>query len=159
MLMTWSEVSRGVPRSPNRHLDQFRVLRQFEIGRLQIQFNGFPDVGARFLLGFASRRAAGEFGAHRRVVAGLGIVFQNDSKRHSNSIGQRDAADRCSPTHITHTSPLPRHAATGGIRAGSCEYPSLAYTGVEIGYREKKPRWDTPADRSDRKTVHLERSC
>ena len=90
--MTWSEVSRGVPRSPNRHLDQFRVLRQFEIGGLEVQFNGFSDVCARFLLGFACGRATGEFGAHRRVVAGLGIVFQNDSERHSNSIGQRDAA-------------------------------------------------------------------
>jgi hypothetical protein len=59
MLMTWSEVMRGVPRSPNRHVDQFRVLRQLEIGGLQIQFNGFSDVGARFLLGFAGRRATG----------------------------------------------------------------------------------------------------
>ena len=90
MPITWSEVSRGVPRSPNRHLDQFRVLRQFEIGGLQIQFNGFSNVGAGLLLGFASGRATGEFGAYRRVVAGLGIMFQNDSERHSNSIGQRE---------------------------------------------------------------------
>ena len=112
-MITWSEVSRGVPRSPNRHLDHFRVLRQFEIGRLQLQFNGFPDVCERFLFGFASRRATGEFGAHRRVVAGHGIMFQNDSERHSNSIGQRDAADHPNPRSVrrpcpsTRTSPLP----------------------------------------------------
>jgi hypothetical protein len=92
MLITWSEVSRGVPRSPNRHLDQFRVLGQFEIGGLQIQFNGFSDVRAGLLLGFARGRATGEFWAHGRVVTGLGIMFQNDSERHFNSIGQRDVS-------------------------------------------------------------------
>lgn len=84
--MTWSEVSRGVPRSPNRHLDLLRIFRQFDIAGRQIKSDGFPDVGAGFLLCFTSRRAAGEFGAHSRVVTGLGIVFQNDSERHSNSI-------------------------------------------------------------------------
>ena len=52
--LTGSELSRGVPRSPNRHLDQLRVPGQFEIAGRQIQFKGFPDVCAGFLLGFAS---------------------------------------------------------------------------------------------------------
>ena len=86
MLVTWLEVSRGVRRPPNRHLDQFRIFRQFNIARRQIQSDSFADVCAGFLFGFTSSRTAGEFGAHSRVVTGLGIEFQNDSELHSNSI-------------------------------------------------------------------------
>jgi hypothetical protein len=85
--MTSLEVSRGVPRSPNGHLDQLRVFRQFQIAGRQIELNGFSNVYPRFLLGFSSRRATGKFGANRRVVTGLEIMFQDDSERHSNSIG------------------------------------------------------------------------
>ena len=51
--LTGSELRRDVPRSPNRHLDQLGVPWQFEIAGRQIQFTGFPDVCAGFLLGFA----------------------------------------------------------------------------------------------------------
>ena len=88
MSITWSEVSRGVPRSPNRHLGQFRILRQVDVARRKVELNSFSDVRAGFRLGFTSRRTAGEFGAHRRVVTGLGILFQDDSERHTNSIWQ-----------------------------------------------------------------------
>jgi 4-amino-4-deoxy-L-arabinose transferase-like glycosyltransferase len=54
---------------------------------LVIMFNGFSDVCAGFILSCASRRAPGEFGAHRRVITSLGIVFQHHSERHTNSIG------------------------------------------------------------------------
>jgi len=87
MSITWSEVSRGVPRSPNRHLGQLCIFGQFEIAGCKVECDGFSDVRAGFVLGFASRRAAGKFRAHRRVVTGLGITFQNDSERHTNSIG------------------------------------------------------------------------
>jgi hypothetical protein len=45
-------------------------------------------IFAGYLLSFASGRATGEFGAHRRVVTGLGIMFENDSERHRYRIGQ-----------------------------------------------------------------------
>jgi len=99
MLITWSEVSRGVPRSPNRNLGELCIFRQFDIARRKVEFDSFSDVRAGFVLGFASRRATGEFGAHRRVVTGLGIMFQNDSECHTNSIG-----------------PLPKPAGRGGVR-------------------------------------------
>src|SRR5208283_3197522 len=87
MSITWLEVSRGVPRSPNRHLGQLGIFRQFNIAGRKVEFDSFSHVGSGLLLGFASGRAAGEFRAHRRVVTGLGIAFQNDSERHTNSIG------------------------------------------------------------------------
>ena len=62
--MTCSEVNRGVPRSPNGHLDQLRIFRQLDFAGRQIEFDCFSDVWAGFLLSFTSRRAAGEFGAH-----------------------------------------------------------------------------------------------
>ena len=68
----------------------------FDIAGREVEFDSFPDVRAGFLLGFTGRRAAGEFGAHRRVVTAPGIVFQNDSERHTNRIG-----------------PLPQPAGTG----------------------------------------------
>ena len=91
MSITWSEVSRGVPRSLDRHLGQFRIFRQYGIAGRKVEFDSFPDVRAGFVLGFTSRRAAGKLGAQRRVIAGLGIRFQNDSERHSNSIRLRDS--------------------------------------------------------------------
>ena len=87
MLITWSEVSRGVSRSPNGHLDQFRIFRQFNIAGRKIEFNGLSNIFAGLLLGFSSGCATGEFGTHGRVITGLGIVFQNDSEGHINSIG------------------------------------------------------------------------
>ena len=63
------------------------MFRQFDIAGRKVEFDSFPDVRAGFLLGFTSRRATGEFGAHRREVTRLGIMFQNDSERHTNSIG------------------------------------------------------------------------
>ena len=131
--MTWSEVSRGVPRSPNRHLDQLRVLRQFEIGGLQIQFNGFSDVCAGFLLGFASGRATGEFGAHRRVVAGLGIMFQNDSERHSNSIGQRYAVSLQSNSQHPHVALAPDRLPANAHPAGDGCYITFEMLVRNIG--------------------------
>jgi len=91
MSITWSEVSRGVPRSLNRHLGQSRIFRQYNIAGCKVEFDSLSDVRAGFVLGFTSRRAARELGAHRRVIAGLGIMFQNDSERHSNSIRLRDS--------------------------------------------------------------------
>ncbi|MGO9260238.1 MAG: hypothetical protein ACLQU1_28615 [Bryobacteraceae bacterium] len=49
-------MSRDVPRSPNCHLDQPGIVRQFEVAWRQIELDGFSDVCAGFLLGGASRR-------------------------------------------------------------------------------------------------------
>src|SRR5580700_648997 len=86
MPITWSEVSLGVPRSPNRDLEELRVFRQIDVSRRQVKFYGLPDIRAGLRLGFAGGGAAGEFWADRRVVAGLGIMFQNDPECHISSI-------------------------------------------------------------------------
>src|SRR5260370_42366879 len=102
MLITWSEVSRGVPRSPNGHLDQLRIFRQFNIAGRKIELNAFSDVFAGLLLGFSSGSATGEFGTHGRVMTGLRIIFQNDSEGYIHSIGpppQRRLGELRVPRH------------------------------------------------------------
>jgi hypothetical protein len=44
---------RGVPRSPNRYLDEFRVLRQVDFGRRKIEPDRFFYILARFRFLFA----------------------------------------------------------------------------------------------------------
>ena len=61
-VVTWLEVSRGVPRSASRHLGQLRIFRQLDVAGHKVEFDSFPDVRAGFLLDFTSRRAAGELG-------------------------------------------------------------------------------------------------
>jgi hypothetical protein len=50
-LITWSEVSLGVPRSPNRHLDELGILRQVEVGRLEVKTNRVFNVLMRLYFG------------------------------------------------------------------------------------------------------------
>ncbi len=46
--MTWPEVSRGVVRSPNHHLNQLGVNRKVEFGRRKVQPDRLLDVVTRF---------------------------------------------------------------------------------------------------------------
>ncbi len=113
--MTCSEVNRGVPRSPNGHLDQLRIFRQFNIAGRKIELNGFSDVFAGLLLGFSSGCATGEFGTHGRVITGLGIMFQNDSEGHIHSIGpppQRRLAELGVPSAVVVALLLREHLCT-----------------------------------------------
>jgi hypothetical protein len=43
----------GVPRSPNRYLDEFRVLGQVDFGRRKIEPDRFLYNSARFRFSFA----------------------------------------------------------------------------------------------------------
>lgn len=86
---TWSEVSRGVPRSPNRYLDQLGVFGQLYLRRLEIEFDGFLNVFAGLFLGVSGGSAAGQFRAYRGVTAGLWIEFENDSELHSSTVTPR----------------------------------------------------------------------
>lgn len=84
--MTWSEVSLGVPCSPNRHLDKLGVFRKFDIARGEVELNGFLNVRPGFRFGFASGGAPRQLGTNRREIPRLGITFQHDSEPHISSI-------------------------------------------------------------------------
>jgi len=85
--MTWSDDSLCVPRSPNSNLEELRVFRQIDVSWHKVEFYRLSDIGSGFGLGFAGRGAAREFRADGRVIAGLGIMFQNDPECHIHSIG------------------------------------------------------------------------
>ena len=86
ILITWSEGSLGVPCSPNRHLEELRIFRQIDLPGRQIEPHSLSDVRPGLVLGFAGGGAAGELGAHGRIIAGLEIMFQNDPERHTHSL-------------------------------------------------------------------------
>ena len=75
--MTWSAVSLGVPRSPNRDLEELRVFRQIDVSGCQVEFYSLSDIRCCLRLGFAGRGAAWKLRAHSGVIAGLGIMFQD----------------------------------------------------------------------------------
>lgn len=87
--ITWSEVSLGVPRSPNRDLEELRVFRQIDVSRCQVEFYSLSDIGCCIRLGFPGRGTAWKLRAHGRVIAGLGIMFQDDPECHIHSIVPR----------------------------------------------------------------------
>lgn len=89
ILIAWSEVSLGVPRSPNRDLEELRIFGQIDISRRQVKFYGLSDIRAGLGLGQAGGGTARQFGTHCRVVAGLGIMFQDDPECHTSSIVRR----------------------------------------------------------------------
>lgn len=84
--MTCSEVRRGVPRSPNHHLDEFGIMRQFDLGRRKIKPDCLFDILARLCFRFPSRRAARQFRTHRRPTFGNGIIFKDYAELHRTSI-------------------------------------------------------------------------
>src|SRR5258708_14370270 len=82
--MTWSEVSLGVPCSPNRHLDKLGVFRKFDIARGEVELHGFLNVRPGFRFGFASGGAPRQLGTNPREIPGLGIWLQRNSDLHSS---------------------------------------------------------------------------
>ena len=57
--MTGSAVKRGVPRSPNRDIDQLGIFRKEDLRRREIELDRLFYVVARFVFGFSRRSAAG----------------------------------------------------------------------------------------------------
>ena len=70
--VTWREVRRGVPRSPNGHLVHLRVARKLQIRRRQVEFDRLFDVLLCLFLRVAGRRTARQFpGRPRRTLENL----------------------------------------------------------------------------------------
>jgi hypothetical protein len=86
MAMTSSALRRGVPRSPNHHLDEFGILRQVDVGRGEIESNGILDIATCFCFGFACRSASRQFRADRRPALGNWIIFEDNAELHTLSI-------------------------------------------------------------------------
>src|SRR4051812_18930419 len=86
MAMTSSAVRRGVPRSPNHHLDELGIVRQVNIGGGKIESNGILDIVACFCFGVTCRSAPRQFRADRRPTLGDGIMFEHHTKFHIFSI-------------------------------------------------------------------------
>ena len=84
--MTSSDVRRGVPRSPNHHLDEFGIARQVNVGGRKVESNGVLDIVACFCFGITCRSAPRQFRANRRPTLGDGIMFENHTKFHIFSI-------------------------------------------------------------------------
>jgi len=84
--MTSSDVRRGVPRSPNHHLDEFGIVRQFNVGGGKIEPNGILDIFACFYFGITRRSAPRQFRADRRPTLGDGIMFEDHTKLHIFSV-------------------------------------------------------------------------
>ena len=80
--MTSSAVRRGVPRSPNHHLDEFGIVRQVNVGRGKIESNGILDIVTCFCFGITRRSAPRQFGAHSRPTLGDGIMFEDHTEFH-----------------------------------------------------------------------------
>ena len=70
-------------RSPNGHLNQFCVFRQFYLAKSKIKPNSLLNVSPSFFLGVASGRAPGKFRAYGGVATSLGVKLQDDSERHT----------------------------------------------------------------------------
>ena len=84
--MTSSAVRRGVPRSPNHHLDEFGVARQVNVGGGKVESNGLLDIVACFCFGVTCRSAPRQFRANRRPTLGDGIMFEDHTKFYIFSI-------------------------------------------------------------------------
>jgi hypothetical protein len=84
--VSWSAVSREVPRSPDGHLDHFGAVGHVDVRRRQVQADGFLDVSSCLILGIARRSATGKLGTDRRVRARFGIEFEDHAKLHTPSI-------------------------------------------------------------------------
>ena len=86
MPMTSSAVRRGVPRSPNHHLDEFGIARQVNVGGSKVESNGILDIVACFCFGITCRSAPRQFRADRRPTLGDGIMFEDHTEFHIFSI-------------------------------------------------------------------------
>src|SRR5260370_41489143 len=69
MLITWSEVSRGVPRSPNRHLDQLRIFNV-----IATVYSRRPRSLRNWVVSIGGRAGVGAAGCDRRFTAGIGAA-------------------------------------------------------------------------------------
>jgi hypothetical protein len=67
------------PRSPNRYLDEFSLVRQVEFRGGQIKTDCFLNVPARFRFRFPRGRAAWKLRAHDLITLSLRIVFEHHS--------------------------------------------------------------------------------
>lgn len=76
-------MSLGVPRSPNRHLDELRISRQIDLSWRRVELYSLSDVRPGLVFGFAGGGAAGELGTYGRIIAGLGITLQNHPEGHT----------------------------------------------------------------------------
>ena len=110
-----SAVRRGVPRSPNHHLDELGTVRQVELGWRQIKTDSFPDIPAGFRLRVTGGCAARQFRTHCRVTLRSGIVFENDAKLHFFvAEGIQDAPGvLCRMKWRASATPQPRTMAAG----------------------------------------------
>ena len=79
-------MSRGVPRLPNRYLNQLCFFRQLDFARREIKSNGFLDILTRFSFGVSGGRAAGKLRTYSRVALRHWIVFEDDAEFHDFSI-------------------------------------------------------------------------
>lgn len=84
--MISSAVRRGVPRSPNHHLNEFGIVWQVNFGRGKIESNGILDIAACFCFRITGRSAPRQFRADRRPALGDGIMFEHHTKFHILSI-------------------------------------------------------------------------
>ena len=73
----------GVPRSPNRNLDQLRISREFDVRRCEVEFDGLFDVLFRLVLRIACRRTSGQLRADRGESLSVCVVFKHNAERHA----------------------------------------------------------------------------
>jgi hypothetical protein len=85
--MTCSDVKRGVPRSPNHHLNQFGVMWRFDLGRRKIQSNRLRYIAACFRFRLPRRPTARQFGTYCRPTFGNAIKFRNYAELHETVYG------------------------------------------------------------------------
>ncbi len=92
--ITRSGVRRGVPRSPNRYLDQLRGRRQVNLGGRQVQSDCLLDTAPRLLFRLAGRSATRQLRADRGVALSFRVVLQDHAEPHACSIPPR-LSGRC----------------------------------------------------------------
>jgi len=82
-------VNRGVPRSPNRYLDEFSVRWQVQIAGGEVQADCFRDALSRFFLRGPGRSTSRQLGTDGGPALRLGIVFEDHAELHDHSISGR----------------------------------------------------------------------
>ncbi len=102
---SWRAVRRGVPRSPNRYLDQLRGRRQLNLGGREVESNCLFDAAPRFFFGPAGRSAPWQLRTHCGVTLSLRIILQDHSEPHSYNIA---------PSPLSVMSGMPGDKSAGG---------------------------------------------
>jgi hypothetical protein len=125
--------SLGVPRSPNRHLEELSVFRQIDVSWHQVELCCLSDIRSGFGLGLPGRGAAGDLRADGGVIARLGIMFQNDPECHIHSI--LPSRQPLRPARLLHWSAWEHHWLKATIfartdRAGLQHFPDRDFHGV-----------------------------